>query len=274
MANRSYLYSLSNRPTSYDDRPETIAGLSEWAYDVPFIYRLLMSADPQLCASLVADGLDHDEESDKETRLYAISSPFAPGLERVTRFAEILKILAVSAPPVQPAPPEPPASIVGRFKQIFSNAPSRAATPAPASADSSAAMAYFPAWLDEAVAFLEAHRDEFLLLETIELDTMTEGEEDGLRQCVEAEIETCRQVGAAFDALPADLHEAAQLLRLAAAEEAAPPLDAFFGLRFDDDCDSTRTGATDKPLGLTNWSEVLYFGLFNRAEFEAHEAKN
>ena len=70
MANRSYLYSLSNRPTSYADRPETISGLSEWPYDVPFIYRLLMSGDPQLCASLVSDGLDDDEPGSR-TRLYA-----------------------------------------------------------------------------------------------------------------------------------------------------------------------------------------------------------
>ena len=61
MANRSYLYSLSNRPTHYTDRPETICGLSEWPYAVPFMYRLLMSGDPQLCASLIADGLEDDE---------------------------------------------------------------------------------------------------------------------------------------------------------------------------------------------------------------------
>lgn len=274
MANRSYLYSLGNRPTSYDDRPERISGLSEWAYDVPFIYRLLMSADPQRCASLVADGLE-DDESDEKTRLHAISSPFAPGLERVRRFVDIVRVLAVAAPAAVPAPaaaPSPPASLLGRFKELLRGAPSDPAPPTASPTEPPAAMVYLPGWLDETVAFLEAHRDDFLLLETVELDMMTEGEEDGLRECVETEIDNCRQVGAAFDALPADLHEAAQLLRRVAAEQAPPPLDAFFGLRFDDDCDSTRTGATDRPLGLTNWSEVLYFGLFNRAEFEADKA--
>ena len=53
MANRSYLYSLSNRPASYADRPETICGLSEWPYAVPFSYRLLMSGDPQGVADAV-----------------------------------------------------------------------------------------------------------------------------------------------------------------------------------------------------------------------------
>ncbi|WYX18057.1 hypothetical protein WJ973_17375 [Achromobacter xylosoxidans] len=90
MANRSYLYSLSNRPASYADRPETICGLSEWPYAVPFSYRLLMSGDPQLCASLIADGLE-DDEPHRRTRLYAISSRFEPGLARIKRFAEIVR---------------------------------------------------------------------------------------------------------------------------------------------------------------------------------------
>lgn len=57
MANRCYLYSLSNRPTSYSDGPESISGQSEWSYVVPFSHRALMSGDPQLCSSLVDGGL-------------------------------------------------------------------------------------------------------------------------------------------------------------------------------------------------------------------------
>lgn len=271
MANRSYLYSLSNRPTSYEDRPEMISGLSEWAYDVPFVYRLLMSADPQLCASLVSDGFEDDEGLVQKKRLYAISSPFEPGFERVRRFAEIVKVLATAAPLGTPAPAAAPSvSVLGRLKQMFSAAPS----PAEAPAQAPAVVQYLPGWLDETVAFLAAHRDGFLLLETIELDMMSAGEdEDGLRGCVEAEIARCRDVGAAFDALPGDTHEAARMLRRLAVDEGAPPLDVFSGLRYDDDCDSTRTGATERPLGFSTWYEVLYFGLFNRAEFEAHRAK-
>ena len=270
MANRSYLYSLGNRPTSYEDRPETISGLSEWAYDVPFIYRLLMSADPQLCASLVSDGLD-DDEAEHKARLHAICSPFDAGFERVKRFADIVNILAATAVPVAsvaaPAP-MPATSLMGRLKQVFSGPPPPTRAPAPVPT----AIQHLPAWLDETIAFLDAHRDAFLLLETIELDTMSEGEEGPLRACVEAEIARCRHVGAAFEALPADTTEAARVLQRAATGPSAAPLDAFFGLRFDDDCDSTRTRATEHPMGLTNWSDVLYFGLFNRAEFEAHRA--
>ncbi|MDL5366640.1 hypothetical protein QSH18_13615 [Xanthomonas sp. NCPPB 2654] len=303
MANRSYLYSLSNRPASYGDRPDTISSLSEWAYDVPFVYRLLMSADPQLCASLVAEGLDDededegedeveggeegedddesededeeagaDEDDDQPARLHAISSPFAPGLERVKRFAEIVKVIA-AAPPLPPAPAPvvaSPASLMGRLKQLFSptHAPVEAPVPVPATVE------HLPGWLDETVAFLEANRDAFLLLETLELDMMSAIGEEDLRHCVEQEIGRCREVGAAFEALPADLHEAATLLRRLAVEEGAPPLDVFHGLRFDDDCDSTRTGATERPLGLTNWSEVLYFELSDQDEPDADQAKD
>ncbi|MBN6151880.1 hypothetical protein JR065_16150 [Xanthomonas sp. AmX2] len=299
MANRSYLYSLSNRPASYGDRPETISSLSEWAYDVPFVYRLLISADPQLCASLVAEGLDDEEEdevkggdesedeaggedeeeeaddeedADQPARLHAISSPFAPGLERVKRFAEIVKVIAAApALPPTPAPTvAPPVSLMGRLRQLFSPPPAPVETPVPVPAT----VEHLLGWLDETVAFLEANRDAFLLLETVELDMMSAIGEEDLRHCVEQEIGRCREVGAAFDALPADLHEAANLLRRLAVEEGAPPLDVFHGLRFDDDCDSTRTGATERPLGLTNWSEVLYYELSDQEAFDADQAKD
>ena len=265
LANRSYLYSLGNRPVAYADRPETISGLSEWPYDVPFMFRLLMSGDPQLCASLVSDGFDSDEPGSK-TRLHAISSSFDPGFERVRRFIDIVRPLLLAAPQTdpQPAAEAQPQSLLGRFKELIS--PGRKA-PAPAAPPS--APVQLPIWLDETIAFLEAHRDRYLLLETVELDTMSEETEDALRTCVEQEIARCFHAGTALDALPADTAEAGRLLKKAIAQKCPAPLDAFFGLRLDDDCDSTRNGATKHPLGL-QWSEVLYFDLWNRAEFEAH----
>lgn len=269
MANRSYLYSLGNRPTSYADRPETVSGLSEWAYDVPFMYRLLMSGDPQLCASLVSDGFGTDEPG-HETRLHAISSRFDLGFARVRRFVDIVQPLIAQAPLPEPPPvaTAKPASFLGRLKGLFSPQ----VETAPAASAAAAAVQWLPKWLDDTITFLEAHRDSHLLLETIELDCMTESEEAALRNCVEQEIARCRHVGAAIDALPADIDEAGQQLKLALAQKGDAPLDAFFGLRLDDDCDNTRDGATRHPLGL-DWSEVLYFGLWNRAEFEAARDK-
>jgi len=274
MANRSYLYSLSNRPSSYADRPETVSGLSEWPYDVPFMYRLLMSGDPQLCASLVADGFDSDEPESK-TALYAISSHFDTGFARVKRFTEIIRaatadLPATAEPAAAPAPQS--ASLINRLKHIFaprqeapSNADAQASSPSPrASADELLAN------LDETIEFLEAHRDTYLLLETIELDTMSESEEAELKACVEQEIARCVQAGAAVDALSADLEQAGKALRLATQRSGAAPMDAFFGLRLDNECDSTRTGETEYPLGLV-WYDTLYFDLMNRSEFDAQQ---
>ncbi|MBB1602042.1 hypothetical protein [Variovorax sp. UMC13] len=263
MANRSYLYSLSNRPASYADRPETISGLSEWPYDVPFMYRLLMSGDPRLCASLISDGLEGDEPDDK-IRLHAIGSDFATGFARVQRFIAIVRHL-VTLPPLPAPPPVPKApTLAERLKRFVS--PQAEAVPVAVVAKP-VASAQLLAGLDETIAFLEAHRDEHLLLETVELDCMSEETEEGLRGCVEAEIARCIAAGAALDALPDDIAQAAQRLQAALRAEQEAPLDAFFGLRLDDGCDSTRSGATENPLGL-QWSEVLYFELFDRAAFE------
>lgn len=262
MANRAYLYSLSNRPTAYEDRPETISGLSEWAYDVPFFYRLLMSGDPQRCASLISDGLDGTPVS-----LHAISSSFEPGFKRVQRFADIIRtLIALPTEPAAEAQRAQPqnSTLIAKLRRLMglkSDSPAQTKT-------ASTAIEHLPQWLDEAIAFLDAHRDAYLLLETLELDIMSESDPDALRAMVDAEIERCRRVGEAFEALPEDIAQAARVLQSATTEPQAAPLDVFFGLRFDDGCDSTRSGATEKPLGL-EWSSVLYFELFNREEFEA-----
>ncbi|MGJ7573238.1 DUF7822 domain-containing protein [Variovorax sp. RB2P76] len=272
MANRSYLYSLSNRPSSYEDRPESICGLSEWAYDVPFMYRLLMSGEPQLCASLISDGLG-DDAPDQKTKLFAISSNFDLGFERVKRFVDIVQHLPAPAPvaerPASSTLPPPP-SLMDRLRQLFSSQPQ--AVPSKTAAAPATTSIQLSGWLDEAISFLEAHRNTHLLLETIELDCMSEDEEMALRACVESEVARCSHVGAAIDALPVGIAEAAILLRNATTQKYPAPLDAFFGLRLDDDCDSTRSGAAQYPLGLA-WSEHLYFELFNRSEYEARASE-
>lgn len=216
MANRSYLYSLSNRPTSYADRPDTISGLSEWPYAVPFSFRVLLSGDPRLCSSLISDGFE-DDDPDHKTPLHAISGEFDAGVARLKKFGAVARLVSSSAE--------------------------------------------LRARLDETEAFLDQHRDRFLLLETIELDSMIETSPDALRACVEQEIDRCREVGAAIDALPDDPAAAAAALEKRAG--------AFHGLVLDDDFDNVRAGRTDSPLGLSWWTDVLYFSLWNKAEFAA-----
>jgi hypothetical protein len=225
MANRSYLYSLSNRPSSYEDRPETISGLSEWPYAVPFSYRVLMAGDPRLCASLVTDGFD-DDPPDRKTALYAISGDFDAGYARLSKLCAAVRA---------------------------------------AGGDSAGLVAA----LDETEKFLGEHRDRYLLLETIELDSMVESGEDALRACAEQELGRCVQAGAAVDALPADVAEAGVRLAEAADQKSAAPLSAFYGLVLDNDFDNVRDDMTENPLGLSWWTDILYFTLSNRAEFEA-----
>ncbi len=275
MANRSYLYSLSNRPISYQDRPETISGVSEWAYDVPFIFRLLMSGDPQLCASLISEGLD-GEPAGRVIPVHAIGASFEPGFERVQRFVAIVKAmiemgLATASRRVdEPVAAPAPASLIARIKRLLFGAP-KASAPPPV--EDALGTEQLSRWLDATIDFLQAHRDTFLLLETIELDLMWKADEDGLRALVEREIARCVQTGAALDALPADPAEAAQALRRASDEDGPELFEAFRGLRFDDGCDGSRRSAVKYPLGLSNWSDVLYFGLWNRAEFDARQAE-
>lgn len=276
MANRTYLYSLSHRPTAYEDRPVSISGLSEWAYDVPFVYRLLMSGDPQRCASLISEGLDSDTEG-QSTPIHAISASFDPGFERVQRFAAIVKSMIAmglaTAPQRRVEPVAAPASatLFERLKRVFAGAPQLPVAPP---AEVAVGTEHISRWLDDTISFLQAHRDTFLLLETIEVDLMTTSEEGALRSMVEQEIARCVRAGAALDALPADPAQAARALRAASDDSGPDALDAFRGLRFDDSCEGSRKTAVKYPMGLSNWSDVLYFDLFNRAEFDAHRARN
>lgn len=226
MANCAYLYSLSNPPASYDDRPETISGLSEWPYAIPFSYRVLMSGNPCLCASLISDGFD-GEPAGQKTKLYAISGEFEVGFARLKRFFTILSPLVTSASP----------ALVEA--------------------------------MDRSLAFLEEHRDKYLLLETVELDTMTCESPAELRQAVERELAECKKAGTAIDALPADIAEAGTRLAEATSKMISPPLEAFHGLSLDDNFDNVRRGKTKFPLGL-EWNDDLCYGLWNRAEFEAN----
>jgi hypothetical protein len=226
MANRSYLYSIGNRPESYADRPDTVSGLSEWPYAIPFSYLVLLSGDPRLCASLISDGFD-DDPPERSTKLYAISGEFDTGYARLRKFAAAVRAASDSA--------------------------------------------VLRAALDEAETFLDAHRDRYLLLETIELDTMMESGEDELRAAIEGHLDRCREAGAAVDALPDDAGEAGAVLAKAAAQKSGAPLAAFHGLVLGDDFDNTRDDKTDNPIGLSWWTDVLYFALWNRAEFAANQ---
>lgn len=253
MANRAYLYSLDKLPTRYDDRPEHIQGLSEWAYDVPFSYRVLMSGSPQLCASLLSNGFV-DEDPAHKSPLHAIGSPFAPGFSRLEKLLNIVRYIHTAAP------------VSGGFLQALSRKLFGKPPAAPPTLDHGTQLLQA---IDETLSFLTRHRQPFLLLETLELDILISDDPVELRHSVEDEIFRCEQAGAAIDALPGQAKAAAPLLLQATRTAMPGPLAIFHGLQLDDDCDKPHDDFTPYPLGL-EWHEDLYFDLFNRRQFEEH----
>lgn len=241
MANRAYLYSLDNRPQAYTDRPDTISGLSEWPCTIPFAYRVLLSGNPQLCASMISDGFE-DEDPSSRTPLWAISGDFDAGYARLRKFLALASALG-QAPSWHHA-------------SDIADAPTSPLQHA----------------ITDTLAFLDAHRNTHLLLETIELDIMETRDADALKALAEAERARCIATGAAIDALPEDPQAAKALLASAMFEDRGGTLSMLYGLRLDDEFDNIRDGATEAPLGLSFWDETLYFSLWNRAQFEAAQA--
>jgi hypothetical protein len=52
MSNRAYLYSVNSIPTS-DSVPDVIKGLSEYEYDIPIVYKILLGNEPEVCRSVI-----------------------------------------------------------------------------------------------------------------------------------------------------------------------------------------------------------------------------
>lgn len=74
MANRSYLYATDRLPDGRAD--SSWIGLSEWNYDIPLVYKLLLSGSPQVCLSTIWPDIGN----------IAIASPYALGLQQLERF--------------------------------------------------------------------------------------------------------------------------------------------------------------------------------------------
>ncbi|MGB0907295.1 MAG: hypothetical protein ACPGVT_07360, partial [Maricaulaceae bacterium] len=207
MANRSYLYSLSNRPKSYSDRPDTISGLSEWNYQIPFFYLLLLSGDPQVSASLVSDGF---EEEDDPSGLYALTGDFELGMARAKKFLSTVSMCANQESGIAEA-------------------------------------------TQEALEFLNAHKDKYFLLETIELDCMSPSDgPDYWKNCVEYVRGEAIHAGLQVDKLSKYKWRAKKQLK-----------EFEFSMNADFD-------APDAPMGIGYWTDILYFALQNKAEFAAN----
>ncbi|WP_447957780.1 DUF7822 domain-containing protein [Vreelandella sp. EE7] len=89
MANRAYLYSCSGIPG--EDEKVSITGVSEWNYDIPLLFKLLVSSQPRVCDSMIFDPEDAEEELDdgeldeKEEKI-ALLGDFEGGLANLEQF--------------------------------------------------------------------------------------------------------------------------------------------------------------------------------------------
>ncbi len=79
MANRSYLYSINKIPTK-DSNPDFITSLSEFNYDIPLIYKILLTGNPQKCFSVIWDKQE-----------IGIVGNYQDGINKLTRFLDLFE---------------------------------------------------------------------------------------------------------------------------------------------------------------------------------------
>lgn len=88
MANRAYLYSIDHIPDpKARNAKRRIVGISEWNYEIPIVYALLLSGNTQTCRSLIWDAPED----------ISILADYDAGVERLQAFMEELQF-----PPAEP----------------------------------------------------------------------------------------------------------------------------------------------------------------------------
>lgn len=79
MANRSYLYSSNFvPPPEANEADRRITGISEWKYDIPIGFKILLSGNPRKCQSLIWD----------VPQEIAIVGDYDQGLDRLLHFLD------------------------------------------------------------------------------------------------------------------------------------------------------------------------------------------
>jgi hypothetical protein len=88
MSNRCYLYSTNFVPGLEVTEYRRAIGIASWSYDIPIVYKLLLSSNPRICRSLIFEGADE----------FALIGDYAKGVECMLRF-----LVRVSHPAVAEA---------------------------------------------------------------------------------------------------------------------------------------------------------------------------
>jgi hypothetical protein len=81
MANRSYLYSADDLVLAGANQKPRVVGVAEWNYDIPVAFRLLLSAYPRKCRSVIWDVPDE----------IAIASDYEQGVARLLHYLDRIK---------------------------------------------------------------------------------------------------------------------------------------------------------------------------------------
>jgi hypothetical protein len=77
MANRSYLYSTNVLPgPDAKANGRKLVGIAEWNYDIPIVFKLLLSGNPQTCLSSIWDNQEQ----------IALVGDYAPGVKSLEDF--------------------------------------------------------------------------------------------------------------------------------------------------------------------------------------------
>lgn len=223
MANRSYLFSISNQPTCYADRPETVIGLSEWNYKIPLSYMILASGNTALSASLIALPPEGYANSPEHVEYYALTGNFEIGFNRLKKFLNVLSAI---------------------FKNKGLSIESE---------------------ISETIEFLNENHSNFIYLETVELDMMMLEKVEDFNERSSLYALLCAKIGLAIDSLPDDINEASTILEQACNGELNDSYNCFEGISLNEDFDD---GFQDIVIGLSEWSNTLYFDIKNKQAYE------
>lgn len=95
MANRTYLYGISDYSPKKIVYPEVVFGLGDQPYAIPFLFSLLVSGNPQCISSLIFS----PEDDDDEQLIPAIIGDGNIGYARFQKIAGLMKQLARNVNP-------------------------------------------------------------------------------------------------------------------------------------------------------------------------------
>lgn len=96
MANRSYLYTTDHLPGSAEWAvKKDLRGIAEWRYDIPLVFRILLSGKPVVVRSSIWD----------TPQLIAIAGEARTGLDRLLKYIDLL--------------PEPAKDLVAEAREFF-----------------------------------------------------------------------------------------------------------------------------------------------------------